>query len=219
MKITRQFLISVIILVLAIFLGWVFLKSLRPDLVTFTFSVFTALVVVYLKETFFVPGIIVQFEKDKAPFVGEFYSFRENVHKKYLRIRIVNEGWTTAKNCEAKLVVKDRDGKELLDPTVLHWARYFSEPSMKPLHIRRKEREILDVAYTKRGDNDIYFETDRTRYAREQNKPIFYDKKPPGQYLLTITIYSDNGEPESRNFILAWDGTDYRTVTMDWAPH
>jgi len=36
------------------------------------------------------------------------------------------------------------------------------------------------------------------------------------QHLLTITIYSDNAEPESGNFILVWNGIDYRKVTMDW---
>lgn len=80
-------------------------------------------------------------------FFCTFYdSYNQNCYckKGFLRARVINLGASTARNCEAKVLVQEEGKPTPLDPQILHWARNI------PYIIARNPREAfspIDVGF------------------------------------------------------------------------
>lgn len=130
----------------------------------------------------------------------------------WIRLRIMNSGKSVAKRCVGKLVkVMKKTGEELAqyDPVALHWvATNEHEIPLRPVDLNRGEYEYLDLIYTRDDDpNKAYICMDDV----PRGTPRFLD---PDEYILQITIYADNADPETKKYRLIWKASDFLDIKL-----
>ena len=120
----------------------------------------------------------------------------------WIRLRVTNSGKSVAKRCVGKLVkVMKQSGEELAeyDPVALHWVGTDpNEVPLRPVDLNRGEFEYLDIIYTR---DDVSSKAFICRDIVPRGIPLFLD---PGEYILQITIYADNADPETNKYRLIW---------------
>lgn len=130
----------------------------------------------------------------------------------WIRLKVSNVGKSVAKKCVGKLVrVMTADGSELVnyDPVALHWVgTEFGRP-MLHVDLNHTEYEYLDVLHTRQD------RPSQALICRDTSLRGVPDSLPPGEFILQITIYGENVEPESKKFRLIWGAGHYMDIRLD----
>ena len=128
----------------------------------------------------------------------------------WVRLRIVNDGNTTAQRCEGILdEVANPDGttNKRYDPLTLRWAIAPIERGLEPLDIASHRCVDLNVFTTFEHETFVQFAT----HPDPRGVPLSLQ---PGGYWLRIAIYGDNFKPIKRGYAVHWNGENYREVDM-----
>jgi hypothetical protein len=130
----------------------------------------------------------------------------------WIRLRVTNSGKSVAKRCIGKLVkVMKQSGEELAeyDPFSLHWVGTDpDEIPLKPVDLNRGEYEYLDLIYTSAdAPKKAFIYTDHV----PRGIPTFIN---PGEYILQVTIYADNADPETKKYRLIWKASDFLDIKL-----
>ena len=161
----------------------------------------------YCKEAEISGDVTVPYGKQIVTLVSE-----KRVQGYWLRLKVTNVGRSVAKRCVGKLVkVMDESGKELkdYDPMILHWVgTRQNEVPLSPIDLNQKEHEFLDLIYTRDDMPEAAF--------------ICTDIVPrgipksfkPGEYLVQLTVYGDNVNPEPKRFRLHWGASDFKDIRL-----
>jgi hypothetical protein len=126
------------------------------------------------------------------------------------RLKVVNNGRTAARRCEAVLAEVRMPNGTLdvrYDPLKLRWAIAPIEKGLQPLDIARGRHVDLNIFYTIENANRALFAT----YADAIGAPIFLE---PGDYWFLIVIYGDNIKPVERGLAVHWEGNYYMDVDI-----
>ena len=130
----------------------------------------------------------------------------------WIRLRVTNSGKSVAVRCIGKLAkVMKHSGEELpqYDPVALHWVG--TDPNgvpLRPVDLNRGEYEYLDIIHTR---NDIPDKAFICRDNVPRGIPSFLD---PGEYILQITIYADNADPETQKYRLFWNASNFLDIKL-----
>ena len=144
---------------------------------------------------------------------GGFFGGIESRATFWLRVRVENTGRSIAKTCLVKLIkIMDRDGNPVkpFDPTRLHWvATPWEAVPFSSITLNREDYEYVDVLVTQEGIPCILICGDQFVWAKYEGRAILkhLDK---GCYILQITAYGENVNPETKYLTLKWSGTDFK---------
>ena len=140
------------------------------------------------------------------------------VYTLWIRVRVTNSGRSVAKRCLAKLVsVADGHGVELesFDPTQLNWAGASWEARpFETIDLDRGDYEYLNVLLTQASNENIYFAGTELPWTACEKRGIT-GKLPPGVYVLKITVYGDDVDPQTKHLALLWGGNDKDDVAVE----
>jgi hypothetical protein len=134
----------------------------------------------------------------------------------WVRVRVKNSGRRAAKRCIAKLArVVDHNGKKVepLDPLYLHWVgTSWGDVPFRQVDLDRDDSEFLDVLMTQQGNPHAWLAGDQFPWARYEPRGIV-KVLPQGKYVLTITVYGDDVQPETRHLSVRWGALDERDIS------
>lgn len=135
----------------------------------------------------------------------------------WIRLRVKNTGKSVAKNCIGKLVkIIDEDGQEVknFDPTQLHWVETdWQDKPFRNVNLIRDDHQYLDTLVTQDGADEVYLTGNQFRWTIYMKRGII-NSLPIGKYILVITIYGDDVEPETKYLSLIWGGTGIKDIQV-----
>ena len=146
---------------------------------------------------------------------------------KFLRLKVHNKGKQPANYCEAKLSLTVANEDAPTSTTYLHWARRdlllytrdmdISQPvtdyekAYAPIDINRGDTEYLEVlrvSYWYQGNKEPEILKPEGEGLTSASIPtIALVLQPNVLYNLTVTVFSSNAAPASKDFKVKWDGT------------
>jgi hypothetical protein len=112
----------------------------------------------------------------------------------WLRLKILNSGKSTTKNCYVKLTAIRNDKGDIIkpfDPSPLKWT-VFDEYK---IDLAKKENHLVNLVYQREGTSFFY---PATINLPNSLKEKIDEKLPSGKFKLDVTVYGDNIEPKSK---------------------
>lgn len=182
------------------------IDSLTLSIIAVVVSVIALLVSVYkeiILPLWIKPNIKIIYENDEEC-IHDAMGWDEGqeryvVDSKWLRLKIVNAGRTTAKGCYVKLTAIRNDKGELIkpfDPCPLIWT-IFNKDNWKndywKIDLAKKEHHFIDLAYQHKGNDFVIMRALSLPTALVDK----IKKSPPGKFKFDVTTYGDNVEPVS----------------------
>lgn len=137
----------------------------------------------------------------------------------WIRLRVKNTGKSIAKHCLGKIIkIMDDKGQEndKFDIMHLHWVGTggWQDVPFQTLDLNRGEFAYLDILATQSGNDAIYIAGDQfpwTKYERRQT----LDHLSPGKYILCISVYGDDVNPETKYISLIWGGSGITDIKLE----
>lgn len=134
----------------------------------------------------------------------------------WMRVRVTNEGRSTARGCKGKLgTVRSEDGEARADrdPMLLRWALagMSEEHQLEPLDLAPNESDFLNVVYaTSRRTDAIFIATG------PRSRPGFAPLLEAGRaHRITVAVYADNATWTHQEFVVRFHGT-LDGLRMSW---
>jgi hypothetical protein len=155
-----------------------------------------------------------------VPHRGQFVYSTDGEYKRtyWVRLKVGNSGRSVAKKCLAKLVeILDENGKARVDfdPTQLQWSGASWEKAPLPtVDLNVKDFEYLAILLTQEDDNNIHIAGDQLQFVEGEKRGII-SSLTKGKYILRISIYGENVNPETRFMSLVWNGGGIENVKVN----
>jgi hypothetical protein len=127
------------------------------------------------------------------------------VQTHWLRVRVTNEGRSTAKRCKPKSVgIYDTDGswRADFDSVVLQWSATPVARALAPMDLAPKEQQYIDVLFCREDQSNVAV------IAGDQT-PAGHRKVllAPSRCRIRVAVYADNTDPAGEDFDVAIDGS------------
>lgn len=205
-------------------LVWIAVGSIATTVI-----VLINLYLIFIKPRFEKPKFTVKFKMDE-PFCrktisdkfDKFVNINQDadiVGTNWFRVKIKNLGKSEAHRCIGKLVEiwNDDEDKAVdqFDPTQLLWvSTSWKEVPFRDISLNRQEYEYLDVVAAQQGDENLYICGDQFPWARYGQRGI-RNRLKPGSYILHITAYGDNVDPETKYLSVIWGGQHFKDISVE----
>jgi len=179
--------------------------------------------IVFIRPTFKRPKFSIDYDGG-LPFCRQTTSTDFNnsdlwVDTYWVRLRVRNTGKSIAKHCLGKIIkIMDANGQENnnFDIMHLHWVGTgWHEAPFQTLDLNRGESAYLDILAAQSNNRDIYPTGDQFPWAIEYERRQILDRLPPGKYILSISVYGDDVNPETKYVSLIWGGSSIRDFNME----
>jgi hypothetical protein len=136
----------------------------------------------------------------------------------WVRVKVKNSGKSVAYRCLGKLIeVMGDEGKVLydFDPMQLHWVGtdWGAVPFIN-ISLNREDYEYLDVLVTQQGDSKIYICGDQFVWSKYKPRGI-QNSLQTGSYILRVSVYGDNVDPETKFLSLIWGEQDFKDISVE----
>jgi len=127
----------------------------------------------------------------------------------YLRMKVVNRTWRTAKNCKAYLVKIEKQGEgggqyastTYLDAMQLAWsAKGTKENALRGIDLPKGVPQFFDIVSVRENSSDFRPEVEGWLY-RDETLP-----KEKGTFRVTVYVAGDNMKPRKKRVCFSWDG-------------
>jgi len=147
--------------------------------------------------------------------LGEVTYAETPVSAQFIRVRVRNNGKRTAEETNGRVELINDTGNTRNSIDTLKWAPNRYEYAERPLNIRKKEYEMLDVVVTKDSD-DAIFHLNTVRQIWGYGRQFGL-----GNYYLKIAIYSKNAESKGYYELVkgqGWQNTTMRRINLEEIP-